>query len=114
MRSTRRSKKRVDVDLDADVNVRRPVRAVPEVDDGATSAELRLELDLHVAMPCLDDARPDQVCDRNGVVDRRSFPAVRLAVVAREVDAEIRDERTDAAGVSKPRLDLCGRGAPDA
>ena len=106
MRSTRSSKNASTSIADADVHVRRPVRAVPEIHDGAAAAQLRLELDLHVAVPCLDEARADQVRHRHRVVDRRSLPAVGLAVVAREVDVQVRDEGTDAAGGAKPRLDV--------
>ena len=59
------------------MRVRGPVASSPEVDDGAATAELGLALDLDVAMPRLDELGMDDVRDRDGVVDRRSRPAVR-------------------------------------
>ena len=88
----------IGVDRDADVHVRRAVRPIPQVDDSAAAAQLGLELDLDAAMSRLDESRADQVRDRDGVVDRRPVPAVRLAVVAREVDVQVGDERPDATG----------------
>ena len=55
-------------------------------------------------MPGLDEAGADQVRDRDCVVDRRSLPAVGLAVVAGEVDVQVGDERTDAAGGAQALL----------
>jgi adenylate kinase family enzyme len=56
----------IDVEPHADVCVRRPVGALPEVDDGAPPAQLRLELDRDVSVSRLDESRTEGVCDRCG------------------------------------------------
>ena len=80
------------VELDADVDVLRPVGAQPEVDDRPAAAELGPELHLDVAEPRRDEAGTDQVGDGDRVVDRRAVPAVRLAVVDGEELDEVGDE----------------------
>ena len=62
------------------------------------AAEVRLELDDDVPMSGLHELRSDQVRDGDGVVDRRTVPAVRLVVIPREVDIEVGDEAADSPG----------------
>ncbi len=73
------------------------LRAAPEIDDRPSATELRLELDLDVAEARLDETRPDHVRNGDGVVDRRSVPPVRLAVVAAEEVVQLGDEDADLA-----------------
>ena len=69
----------VRVDVDADVCVRLLPGAVPEVDDRPAAAQLRLAVDVHVPGQRLHDPGPEDLCDRDCVVDRRASGAVRLA-----------------------------------
>ena len=95
MRSTRRSKNEFGVEVDPDLDVRLALGSAPEIDDGPSATELRLEFDFDVAQARLDEARPDHVCDRDGVVDGRSVPAVGPAVVAAEEVVQLGDEDPD-------------------
>ena len=46
---------------------------VPQVDDGAAAAELRLAVDVDVAVQRLHDPGPEHLRDRDRVVDRRAL-----------------------------------------
>src|SRR6476619_5753326 len=76
------------VEVDADVGVCSAVGAAPEVDDRPAAAELGVALDLDVAQLRLDEPGTEDVRDGDGIVDRRAVPAVRLAVVHGEEDAD--------------------------
>ena len=78
-------------------DIRRPVGAIPAVDDGPPAAQLRLELDLDVALDRRHEPRPDHVRHDDRIVDRRALPAVRLAVVDREEVDELGHERARRA-----------------
>src|SRR5437868_12565340 len=85
------------VDVDPDVRVRLPAGSAPEVDVGAAARELAAAVDDDAAVGRPDEARPDDVGDGDGVVDRRAVPAV-LARVELQVEGEqLRDEAPDAA-----------------
>ena len=75
-----------------------------QVDDRAAAAELRLELDLDVALDRRHEPGPDHVRDGDGVVDRRAVPAVRLAVVDGEEVDEVGDEGADRPAAAQPLL----------
>ena len=84
------------------------LRAPPEVDDRAAATELRVELDLDVAVDRRHEPGSDHVRDRDGIVDRRAVPAVRLAVVDGEEVDEVGDERPDRARGAQPLLTSAG------
>ena len=60
-------------------------------------------------MSRLHELRPDQVRDGDGVVDRRTVPAVRLVVIPREVDVQVGDEAADAPGRAQALLDVAAQ-----
>ena len=91
----------VDVDPDVGVRLGAPRRA-SGVDDGAAVAELRLRLDLDVAVERLDERRVDDVRDGHRIVDRRAVEAVALPVELEEEVRELGDEAAGAAGVAQP------------
>ena len=80
------------VDVDAHVGVRVVAGAVPEVDDRAAAAELRLAVHVHVAVERLHDPGPQHLRDGDCVVD--GAPSVlRLPVVLDEEVVQLGDER---------------------
>ena len=103
---------RVRVEIDADVGVRGPARAEPQVDDGSAATEVGGELHLDVAELRLDQPRTEDVRDRDRVVDGRSVPAVRLTVVDGEEVDELGDEDADRPGVAQALLHVGPRHGP--
>src|SRR4051812_23428000 len=95
------------VEVDTDLCIRLAARPAPAVDDGSPATQLGLELDLDVALDGRDEPRSDHLGDGHGIVDRRAFPAVRLAVIDGEELDEIGDE--DPRDSGRPQVLLQGR-----
>src|SRR5207244_414623 len=92
------------VDVDADVTVRLPAGAAPQVDERAPARQLRLGVDLHTALERLDEVRMGDMRDGDRVVDRRAVPAVLLLVEAAVEREQLAHHLPQAA--LEPRLVL--------
>jgi hypothetical protein len=71
---------RASVHVYADVGVGLRPCPAPEIGHGAAAGELRLALDRNMAVLGLDELRPEGVCDRDCVVDRRAAEPLGVSV----------------------------------
>src|SRR5262249_61250428 len=100
------TQQRARFDAHAYVRIRLPPSPAPHVDDGPAAAELRLDIDLGVQVLGLHEVVADDVCDRDGVVDRRAVEVVDLFV---EVAVELEQVGHHPADAPCEPADVGGR-----